>query len=48
MVEVAGIEPASKEQVISKSTCVVVFDLDSSVEDNQTICYPAYNLRWML
>jgi len=26
MVEVAGIEPASKEQLMSESTCLVVFD----------------------
>lgn len=29
LVEVAGIEPASKEQIMSESTCLAIFDLSS-------------------
>ncbi len=48
MVEVAGIEPASKEQNESKSTCVVIFNLEPCEKDNQNCKTPAYGLRQVL
>ena len=37
MVEVAGIEPASKDKSKAESTCLVVFDLIAKQENNQTM-----------
>ena len=37
MVEVAGIEPASKDKSKAESTCLVVFDLIEWQENNQTM-----------
>ncbi len=44
MVEVAGIEPASKERRHKESTCLVVFDLGHYGKDNQTRKAPAESL----
>jgi hypothetical protein len=37
MVEVAGIEPASRNKPRAESTYLVVFDLELVTEDNQTV-----------
>ncbi len=45
LVEVAGIEPASKKPFTSESTCLVVFNLGSDGGDDQTHLAPAHSLR---
>jgi len=43
-VEVAGIEPASKEPLASESTCLVVFSLSSDGKAIRPILNPARSL----
>ena len=46
LVEVAGIEPASRKPITRKSTYLVVFILRKAVKDNQT-CFSAADFSWV-